>query len=597
MDFEPKVIGTRQDPGTELPETGNPQSAIRNPQSENPQSSIPEPQSAIIHSKKRPRASIPAIAILILALSAGIGGLWYDPAAPTKPSDGMADNPAVRDFAKAIEVIEDNYALTPDKERLTRGAVLGMLQSLDPHSGFYGRREFSEMQDEQSSHFYGIGVTINQRNGRLYVLGVSQGMPAERAGLRYGDAIIAVDGQSTKDWTQSDALKHVRGERGAEVSLTIERAGAPEPLTVEVTRDEVPFPSVRNSFMMRPGIGYIGLTGGFYQETTEELRGAVSQLKEQGMSSLILDLRRNPGGLLEQAVRVAEMFLPKGLEIVTVRGREGRYQTQVRRSENQNPETMPLVILINGETASASEIVAAAMQDWHRARLVGEESFGKGLVQTVYSLRWKTGLTLTTAKYYTPSGRSIQRPYNGVGIYDYFVASRGEEPAAKRSSKSQPKSQAGAATGKRIAGGITPDVVVKFPDSDIRLRDACFEFARLLVAGQVAGLGEYAVKRTEYGYQLRGNEYHLTDQVIAAFRTFIRERRELQAPEDLLNRNMEYARRRIRAEVITAAYGVEAGERFLIESDDQALRAVEEIPKAQRLTDQARLFSPQPEDR
>jgi len=252
------------------------------------------------------------------------------------------------------------------------------------------------------------------------------------------------------------------------------------------------------------------------------------------------------------------------------------------------------VILINGETASASEIVAAAMQDWRRARLVGEESFGKGLVQTVYSLRWKTGLTLTTAKYYTPNGRSIQRPYSGVGIYDYYVAGRGEEPAAKRPSKSQSKSQVGAATGKRNTGGITPDVVVKIPDSNIRLRDACFEFARLLVAGQVAGLSDYVVKRTEYGYQLRGNEYHLTDQVVAAFRSFIRERRELQVSEDQLNRNMEYARRRIRAEVITAAYGMEAGERFLIESDDQALRAVEELPKAQRLTDQARLFSPQP---
>jgi carboxyl-terminal processing protease len=305
--------------------------------------------------------------------------------------------------------------------------------------------------------------------------------------------------------------------------------------------------------------------------------------------------------LLEQGVRVAEMFLPKGLEIVSVRGREGRYPTQVRRSENQSPETMPLVLLINGETASASEIVAAAMQDWRRARLVGEESFGKGLVQTVYSLRWKTGLTLTTAKYYTPSGRSIQRPYSGVGIYDYFAAGRGEEPAAKRPSKSQSKSQSnsrsGAPNGKRNAGGITPDVAVKTPDQDISLRDACFEFARLLVAGQIAGLGEFVVKRTEYGYQLRGNEYHLTDQVIAAFRSFIRERRELQASEDRLNRNMEYARRRIRAEVITAAYGVEAGERFLIESDDQALRAVEEMPKAQRLTDQARLFPPRREDR
>jgi carboxyl-terminal processing protease len=550
-------------------------------------------QSAI----RSPRSAIPLVALLIVAVSAGIGGLCYDPAALTKPSDAMADNPTVRDFVKAIGLIEDNYAVTPDRERLTRGAVLGMLHSLDPHSGFYGRREFSEMQDEQSSHFYGIGVTINQRNGRLYVLGVSHGMPAERAGLRYGDAIIAVDGHSTKDWTQSDALKHVRGEPGEEVSITIERAGAPGPLTVEITRDEVPFPSVRNLFMLRPGIGYIGLTGGFNQETAEELRGAISQLKGQGMNSMILDLRRNPGGLLEQAVRVAEMFLPKGREIVSVRGREGRYPSQSRRSENQNPETMPLVVLINGESASASEIVAAAMQDWRRGRLVGEESFGKGLVQTVYSLRWGTGLTLTTAKYYTPNGRSIQRPYNGVGFYDYFIAGRDEDPAAKRSSKSQSKSQLGAATGKRNGGGIMPDVTVKIPESDIRLRDACFEFARLLVAGQIAGLGEYTVKRTEYGYQLRGNEYHLTDQVIAAFRAFIRERRELQVSEDQLNRNIEYARRRIRAEVITAAYGVEVGERFLIESDDQALRAIEEIPRAQRMTDQARLFSPSPEDR
>jgi carboxyl-terminal processing protease len=538
------------------------------------------------------------IALSILAASAGIGGFYYDQSVLTRPSDGMAHNPAVRDFAKAVDLIEGNYAGASDKERLTRGAVLGMLHSLDPHSNFYGRREFSEMQDEQSSHFYGIGVTINQRNGRLYVLGVSPGMPAERAGLRYGDAIIAVDGRPTRDWSQSDALKHVRGEPGGEVRLTVDRAGAAGPLTVAITRGEVPFPSVRNFFMLRPGIGYIGLTGGFNQETSDELRDAISKLKEEGMNSLILDLRRNPGGLLEQAVQVAQIFLPKGLEIVSVRGREGRYSSPSRRSDNPNPETMPLVLLINGETASASEIVAAALQDWRRGRLVGEESFGKGLVQTVYPLRWGTGLTLTTARYYTPNGRSIQRPYSGVGIYDYYVAGRGEEPPAKRSSKSQSRSQSGsqlaAANVKRNAGGITPDVVVKIPDSDIRLRDACFEFARLLVAGQVPGLGEYTVKRTEYGYQLRGNEYHLTDQLVAAFRTFIRERRELQVNEDQLNRNIEYARLRIRAEVITAAYGVEVGERFLIESDDQALRAVEEIPKAQRITDQARLFSLSP---
>lgn len=545
-------------------------------------------QSAISQRRFWPQSAIPVTAFLILAVSATIGGFLSDPAIPTRPSDEMAANPAVRDFVKAIQSIEDNYAITPDKERLTQGAVLGMLHTLDPHSSFYGRREFSEMQDEQSSRFYGIGVTINQRNGRIYVLGVSQGMPAERAGLRYGDAIIVVDDHLTKDWTQSDALKYVRGERGAEVSVTVERAGEPKPLTVKITRDEVPFPSIRNFFMLRPGIGYIGLAGGFNQETTEELRGAISQLKAQGMTSLILDLRRNPGGLLKQAIQVAETFLPKGVEIVSVRGREGRYPSQVYRSENQNPETLPLVVLINGETASASEIVAAAVQDRHRARLVGEESFGKGLVQTIYPLRWGTGLTLTTAKYYTPDGRSIQRPYVNVGIYDYFYAGRDEELGKGRSSKSQLTAKGE----RRNGGGIKPDVVVKIPDSDIRLRDACFEFARLLVAGQIAGLGEYAVKRTEYGYQLRGGEYQLTDQVIAAFRAFIRERRELQVSEDQLSRNIEYARRRIRAEVITAAHGVEVGERFLIESDVQALRAIEEIPKSQRQTDQAHLFSP-----
>jgi carboxyl-terminal processing protease len=537
-----------------------------------------------------------AILILVIALAAAIGGLYAGAPLPTRPSDEMAGNPAVRDYVKALQYIEENYAVTPDKERLARSAVLGMLHALDPHSNFFDRREFSEMQDEQSSHFYGIGVTINQRNGRIYVLGVSQGMPAEVAGLRYGDAVVAVDGNSTKDWTQSDALKFVRGERGTEVSLTIERAGEPEPLTVKITRDEVPFPSVRNFFMLRPGVGYVSLTGGFNQETSEELRGAIAQLKQQGMASLILDLRRNPGGLLKQAVAVAEMFLPEDAEIVSVRGREGRYPSQVYRSDNARPETMPLVVLINGETASASEIVAAAAQDQNRARIVGEESFGKGLVQTVYPLRWGTGLTLTTAKYYTPSGRSIQRPYNGVGIYDYFYAGR-EETAPARSSSKPPSnsgggSNSGSNNGRRRNGGIKPDVVVRISEPDIRLRDACFEFARLLVAGEIAGLAEYAVKRTEYGYELRGNEYQLTDQVVGAFRAFLREHPELEVGEVQLHQRIEYVRRRIRAEVITAAYGVEVAEQFLLESDEQAMRAIEEIPRAKQLTDQAGLFSP-----
>jgi carboxyl-terminal processing protease len=551
---------------------------------------VSERRSAIGEKKLWPRSAIKFAPLLIMAVSAVIGGLTGAPPPPNKPSEEMANQPVVRDFANVLQLIEEHYVVAPDREPLTRGAIVGMLHSLDPHSNFFDRRDFNEMQDEQSSKFYGIGVTINQRNGNIYVIGVSKGMPAERAGLRYGDAIIAVDGKSAKDWSQSDALKNVRGERGTEVEITVERAGESKPVTARIVRDEVPFPSVRNFFMLRPGMGYIGLTGGFNQETNDELRGAIAELKEEGMTSLILDLRRNPGGLLKQAIQVTETFLPQGMEIVSVRGRESRYPKQSYRSENVNPESMPLVILINNETASASEIVAGAMQDSDRAWIVGEESFGKGLVQTVFRLRGGTGLTLTTAKYYTPSGRSIQRAYYGVGFYDYFFARRGEHAGDPPSSGKMGTSRTPTGREVQSGGGIKPDTTVKIAEEDIRLRDACFEFARLLVVGLFPELAQYKVKRTEYGYRLRGNEYQATDQLIASFRKYAAEHPELQVGEGQISKNIDHVRRRIRAEVITAAYGIEVAEEFLIESDQQALRAIDEMPKAKHLRDQARLF-------
>lgn len=551
--------------------------------------------------ERRGRQVVRWLAGAILVLAAGLGAFYGESTAPTRPSQEMAKQPVVRDFVRVLDLIDEQYVVTPDRERLTRGAIVGMLHALDPHSNFFDRREFSEMQDEQSSHFYGIGVTINQRNGRIYVLGVSEGRPAEKAGLRYGDALLAVDEHSAKDWTQSDALQYVRGERGTTVKITVERVGEPAPLTVEIMRDEVPYPSVRNAFMLRPEIGYVGLTGGFNQETSDELHNAISELKEQGMKELILDLRRNPGGLLKQAIQVSETFLPRGTEIVSVRGREGRYPSQVYRSETTNPETLPLVILINGETASASEIVAGAMQDRSRAWIVGEESFGKGLVQTVFRLRGGTGLTLTTAKYYTPSGRSIQRPYNGLSFYDYFSTRRVDEESGKNSGATKPAAKSSGergndkfytSTGNEVygGGGIRPDTVVKITDEHIPLRDACFEFARLLVSGTGQNLPEYKIKQTEHGHRLRGNEFPVTESVIQAFREFVRLRPQLQVRETEISNRLDYVRRRIRAELLTAAYGLEIAEQFLIESDPQAMRALEELPKAKRLSDQARLF-------
>lgn len=533
-----------------------------------------------------------SVSLSVLACSIVGGVLFGDDPESAKPSKEMANDPIVQTYVRALETVEENYDKPPDKFRLTRGAVLGMLHTLDPHSGFFDRREFNEMQDEQSSHFYGIGVTVNKRNERIYVLGVSPGMPAEKAGLRYGDAILAVDGKSAKNWTQSDALKHVRGDYNTPVKITVERAGEPEPLTFTIERDEVPFPSVRNTFMIRPGVGYIGLTGGFNQETTEELRTAIEQLKQEGLTSLLLDLRDNPGGLLRQAVQVAETFLPRGQEIVSVRGREGRYQPQVYRSENSEPETMPLVVLINGDSASASEIVAGAMQDRGRAWLVGEESFGKGLVQTVYRLRSGTGLTLTTARYYTPSGRLIQRPYDDLGIYDYIYARR-KQPS-KEKSKSNDSHKYYTSTGQEVfgGGGIKPNTEVKVAEESIALRDACFEFARLLVAGVIPNFPEYRVKKFEPNYRLRGNEFHLSDSAIAAFKEFLRQHPDLQIRDTELSKRLDYIRLRIRAEIITAAYGAEIAGQFLLESDTQTNRAISEITKAKQLSDQARLFTP-----
>jgi carboxyl-terminal processing protease len=527
---------------------------------------------------------LPLLAALVLMLGALAGGRFSPSHPPAPTRDDWSAHPAIRGFTSALQIIDEHYGVAADRERLTRGAVQGMLRALDPHSGFFDRREFNEMQDEQSSKFYGVGVTINQRNGRIYVLDAGEGLPAERAGLRYGDAIIEVDGKPTRSWTQADALRHVRGERGTAVELTVERLGFARPLRVQIVRGEVPFPSVRSFFMLRPGIGYIGLTGGFNQTTSEEVREALRQLKAQGMTSLLLDLRRNPGGLFRQAVQVAEEFLPRRVEIVSVRSRQGRATKQVYQSDNAEPETMPLVVLINRESASASEIVAGAIQDRDRGLIVGEDSFGKGLVQTVFRTPGGTGLTLTTAKYYTPSGRSIQRAYDGVSIYDYF-ATRGAPQASKSEAVYTP-------TGRRLegGGGIKPDLRVESPEEPIRWRDACFEFARRLTSGLILGFEGYRVMRLERGHQLRGTEFQLTEGMIAAFRAFLREHPELRAPESEVAERAEYIRHRLRAELITAAYGIEVAEQFLLESDLQAQRAIEALPQAKHLSDLARLF-------
>src|SRR5687768_2761336 len=346
-----------------------------------------------------------------LRRSVSVGG-----SAPDRPSEEIE-----KDYNEAVLAISSNYAGDIDYEKATQAAVQGMLSTLDPHSMYFPYNEFKKLKEDQDSRFYGIGVTIVQHRDGVYIQSAVENTPAARLGLRYGDRILEVDGKDARDWPSDLVSKNVRGGRGEPVTIKVERAGSEAPLDFTLVRDAVPLPSIRNAYMVRPGTGYIGLTGGFQHTTDEELREALTKLKGQGMRQLILDLRGNPGGLLEQAIDVSSEFLPRGQVVVSVRGRGDYNEPIVYKSSGSVPEDVPLVVLINRGTASASEIVAGAIQDHDRGLVVGETSFGKGLVQRVYQLPFNTGLTLTTARYYTPYGRSLQRDYSSGSLYDYYT--------------------------------------------------------------------------------------------------------------------------------------------------------------------------------
>ncbi|HSE97054.1 MAG TPA: S41 family peptidase, partial [Blastocatellia bacterium] len=426
------------------------------------------------------------------------------------------------------------------------------------------------------------------------IISATPGAPGHKAGLRYGDAIVSIDGQNVREWNTDQVMHRVRGEKGETVELTVERAGVPEPITVRIRRDEVRLPTVRNSFMLgQGGIGYIALTGGFSSKTEEELTTAMTRLKQEGMRQLILDLRGNPGGLLDQAVEVAQKFLLPGEKIVEVRGREDRYTPKVYEvPENNIPETMPMVILIDRRSASASEVVAGALQDHDRALIVGENSFGKGLVQSVNKIWGGAGLTLTVAKYYTPTGRSIQRDYSSISFYDYYLKREEGNTASLAPRGDALRTDLGRAV--YGGGGINPDIEVKSPDSGAlrgKLIFGIFDFVRQLVAGQIAGFREYRVaeSQTRKGVSPEEiNRYTINEQLLAAFRQHISIKPQFAITDEQYQANLEYIQNWMRREIITAAYGPEAGEQTYLPQDIQLKKAIESLDQARMLADNAR---------
>ena len=499
------------------------------------------------------------------------------------------------DVAEALTVIQDNYV---DGAKLNyndvfKSSIIGMLRTLDPHSNFYDAKEFEEQRADWRSEYYGIGATIGDRKiGKdtdTYILATFESTPAFRAGLRFGDRIIEIDGQPVKGKQSGDVRDMLRGPRGTTVKVTVERASNGARETVEITRDAVAQPTVPDAYFIKPGVGYIDMTRGFNYTTADEFVSALDYLRTHGMTGLVVDLRGNGGGILDQAVRVAEQFLGNGQTILTQKGRGTRGQEREYKSENRSPDNTPLVVLVNRGTASASEIVAGAWQDHDRALIIGETSFGKGLVQSIMPLEYGTALTLTTSKYYTPSGRLIQRDYSNQSFYDYIYGrlngTQDETPPAKPNG---PETHTD--TGRPLygGGGISPDEAVKartLSPPQVRLIDPIFAFARELVNGRIAGFPDYKVAGLpDFEHNVEPNNFVVDDRVFKAFKDYVAAHNEDYKVSDAqLERSRDFVARQLRYDLTTAAYGSVKATQVLVFDDPQVTKAIESLPRARDL--------------
>ena len=535
---------------------------------------------------------------LVVVLIAILVGSYLKPHAITDASadEKTAQDKLFRDYVRGVLTIREHYVEEVDYEPLTTAAIQGMLRTLDPHSNFYDRKSFEDMRMEQRSQYYGIGASIQQRYGGVYIIEPFKDTPAARAGLRYGDEIVSIDGQNTETWNSDKVRDNLRGDLGTAVKVSVRRTGVPDPITVTLERASVDLSSISSYYLLRSGLGYIALSRGFHSTTSDELTTAIGNLKAQGMTSLVLDLRGNPGGFLDQAIRVADKFLQRGQTIVSVRGRDGRVSDKDWPAESGMPETFSMVVLIDEGSASASEIVAGSIQDHDRGLIVGEPSFGKGLVQTIYPLAGGAGLTLTTARYYTPSGRLIQRDYSNGSSYEYHFRRN-----ANGSVEQVPKprnDQRRTDTGRLVygGGGIEPDIKVDSPvvsnAQNSVWTTGLFMFTRELMDGRVAAAANFKRSGPEFDHQPIPNEFMVTDEIMKAFREFmvdfIAKNQDLGLNVAMVDENQEWLRGKIREEVLIAAYGVDTQKRIMADQDIQLQRAIAEIPQSAQLADRAR---------
>jgi carboxyl-terminal processing protease len=523
---------------------------------------------------------VPAVLFAIL-VSALVGGLFGRNALAT--DDKVPEH--YRAFTAALNAIETSYIDKVDSDNLVYSAVRGMLGTLDPHSSFFSPKEYAQMRERQEGRYYGIGVSIQAIDGDITAMQVFEQSPAYKKGIRRGDVLANVEGEDTKGWTVDQAMRKLRGPKGTEVGVGVRRRGYSEMIRFALTRDEVYIPTVPAYFMIDDTTGYIRMQD-FGENTDRDVKHALRDLSSKGMKRLLFDIRGNPGGPLDQAIKVSNEFLPKGKMIVYTRGRVPNSDQDYRATEESEFTDIPIVALVNRNSASAAEIVSGALQDHDRAYLVGETTFGKALVQSVYRISAGAGLALTTAHYYTPSGRIIQRPWDAS--FDEYQSYTLRDQDANKPHNSSDLKHTDSGRPVYAGGGIEPDKRVAGPLEGFnpgrfgRMLVARGEFANY--AQKYAAEGDTRITQASSNRKLVARNFVVDDVMIADFREQIKSDK-VKIDEDAFSKDSEFIKAMIRFEIDNAVFGIADARRHLIGVDPQAQAALTMFGEAQKLTE------------
>jgi carboxyl-terminal processing protease len=516
----------------------------------------------------------------LVAAGAILGGV-YGPGLPGVSAADSEDEikASLRTFSDFYSVVEENFA---DKvvadTAVYEGAIPGMLRTLDPHSSFFDPRHYQLLREDQKGQYYGVGMYVVGRGGATIVVQPFAGSPAYEAGIHPGDSIIEVNGTSTEGLNTTEVADLLKGPKGTKVAVKIARQGRPEPIVFEIIRDEIDRKSVKEAFFLKDRIAYLNIEQ-FNENTSQEVDSELKKLGEDTIEGLVLDLRQNPGGLLNEGVAVADRFLRKGQIVVKHRGRTSPEKPYIARRGNRGLE-YPIVVLVDRSSASAAEIVAGALQDHDRGWILGDNTFGKGLVQTVYPLTENTGLALTTARYYTPSGRLIQRSYEGKSFFDYYYRDR-------QDSSVNTDDVAMTDSGRTVygGGGITPDEEYEDPKANDFQRTLLRNYAFFDYTASYFGTRDTNLPKNWAPEQETMNDFH----------RYLLEKK-IEFTEADWAENHDWVRDRLRREMYITAFGSDESRRLAIETDPAVAQAVDSMPKAQALLDEARRIIAQRSD-